>query len=99
MGGETLPLLGRYFARSLWPPLKNPGYTIGIAKGALLRAIPLVDRRVIKKRRGEGDWYLCYTKHNLSLIKAVLIHKFSKNLPTVGLGTHPLPHLPPPPPH
>ena len=111
---HTLPPLG-HFAPLLWPSLTNPGCTTvtGIAKMHKGPCSPLIGVKEIFKRGNIYGIGTYATSHNYPLImsfsveeNAVFIHKFSKNLPTVGGGTPshtlppslaPLPRILPPP--
>ena len=85
-------------------PIDRPGCTTvtGIAKMHKGPWSPLIGVKEIFKRGNIYGIGTYATSHNYPLImsfsveeNAVFIHKFSKNLPTVGGGTPPLPHPPP----
>ena len=99
------PPLG-HFAPLLWPPLTHPGCTTvsGIAKMHKGPWSPLIGVKEVFKRGAIYGIGTYATSHNYPLImsfsveeNAVFIHKFSKNLPTVGGGTPPPTPSPPPP--
>ena len=100
---HTLLPLG-HFAPLLWPPLTHPGCTTvtGIAKMHKGPWSPLIGVKEVFKRGNIYGIGTYATSHNYPLImsfsveeNAVFIHKFSKNLPTVGGGTPPSHTLPP----
>ena len=101
---HTLPPLG-HFAPLLLPPLTNPACTTvtGNAKRHKGPCSPLIGvKEMFKGGNILGLVHIYATSHNYPLIlsfsveeNAVFIHKFSKNLPTVGVR-HPPPTPSPP---